>query len=90
MSSTVIRLKKRNSPPAQVGSEEMFFKVVRGAFSQRRKTLKNALASALEGFEKERIEEAISACGLDLGVRGEALGIGEFAALADALMRLSS
>jgi 16S rRNA (adenine1518-N6/adenine1519-N6)-dimethyltransferase len=90
VSSTVIRLKKRNSPPAQVGSEEMFFKVVRGAFSQRRKTLKNALASALEGFEKERIEEAISACGLDLGVRGEALGIGEFAALADALMRLSS
>jgi len=89
VSSTVIRLKKRNSPPVPVGSEKMFFKVVRGAFSQRRKTLKNALASGLEGFDKERIEKAISACGLDPRVRGENLGIGEFAALTDALISLS-
>jgi len=90
VSSSVIRLKKRSSPPARVGSEEMFFKVVRGAFNQRRKTLVNALASALEGFDKERVEKAVSAAGLDPRVRGEELGIGEFAALADALLSLSS
>ena len=45
--STVIRLDVRDRPPVEVGSEEQFLKVVRAAFSQRRKTLPNPLSAGL-------------------------------------------
>ena len=67
--------------PAFVHDEALFFQVVRGAFNQRRKTLLNALAGAFP-LSKEELAACISAAGLPADVRGERLGIPEFAALA--------
>lgn len=82
VTSSVIRMTRRGTPPAEVEDEEMLFRVIRAAFNQRRKTLANALASRL-GLDRGEAEAAIVACGLDARVRGEALSIGEFAALTD-------
>ena len=79
--SAVVRLTMRPEPPAKV-DETAFFRVVRAAFNQRRKTLANAL-DGLCG--RERAAAAIAACGLDGNVRGEALGLEEFAALTNAI-----
>ena len=81
VTSAVIHMKTRDLAPAEV-DETAFFRVVRAAFGQRRKTLANSL-SGLCG--KEMAQEAIRACGLDERVRGEALGIPEFAALTNIL-----
>ena len=85
VTSSVVRLTVRKAPPVEVISEKRFFAVVRAAFNQRRKTLLNALSSGLSGFTKEQIAQAILDCGLDEKVRGEALGIAEFARLSDRL-----
>ena len=85
VTSSVVQLTVRRMPPAAVTSEKRFFAVVRAAFNQRRKTLVNALSSGLNGFSKEQITQAILESGLDEKVRGEALGIAEFARLADRL-----
>ena len=85
VTSSVVQLTVRKTPPAAVVNEKHFFAVVRAAFNQRRKTLVNALSAGLNGFTKEQITQAISDCGLDEKVRGEALGIAEFALLSDRL-----
>ena len=85
VTSSVVKLTVRKAPPVEVMSEKRFFSVVRAAFNQRRKTLLNALTAGLNGFTKEQIAQAISDCGLDEKVRGEALGIAEFARLSDRL-----
>ena len=86
VTSTVIRLERRETPPCPVRSEELMFRIVRAAFNQRRKTLINALAGGLDGrLDKTAIAAAITGIGLDERVRGEALSIAQFAALADAL-----
>ena len=85
VTSAVVRLDVRETPPVTVRDEKRMFRIVRAAFNQRRKTLLNALSSGLSGFTKEQIAAAVEACGLDARVRGEALGIAQFAALSDAL-----
>jgi len=81
VTSSVIRLTPRPKPE-EVDDEDAFFRVVRAAFAQRRKTLLNSLSSALCGtHDKEALRAAIAACGLPEDVRGERLGIPEFAAL---------
>ena len=87
VTSSVIRLRRRAEPPAEVVSEELLFKTVRAAFAQRRKTLPNALGSAFPAG-KDAIAAAIAAAGIDARERGERLGIAEFAALADELAKL--
>ena len=85
VTSSVIKLTARRTPPAAVADEQFFFAVVRAAFNQRRKTLVNALSAGLNGCSKEQVTAAIADCGLDEKVRGEALSIAEFAALANRL-----
>ena len=85
VTSSVVRLDVRKTPPVPVRDEKLMFRIVRAAFNQRRKTLSNALSSGLNGYTKERLAAAIEACGLDARVRGEALSIAQFAALSDAL-----
>lgn len=88
VTSSVIRLTARSEAPAKVEDEKLFFRVVRGAFNQRRKTLANALSSALGEYGKEEIESAIASCGFDARVRGEVLDIEGFAALSNALSEI--
>lgn len=83
VTSAVVRLRRRESPPAAVKDEAELFRVVRAAFNMRRKTLVNALSSGLGGIGKEEAENAVKKCGFDPKIRGEAVGIGGFAKIAD-------
>ena len=85
VTSSVLRLTPRPLP-AEIEDEAFFFRMVRAAFAQRRKTLLNALGAAFGGqVSKEELAGLLDACGLPSDVRGERLGIPEFAALARAL-----
>ena len=84
VTSSVIRLDCRETPPAEVKSEAMFMRVVRAAFAQRRKTLLNALSASFGELSKEQVEKCLLDSGIDPKVRGEVLSIGEFAKIADA------
>ena len=75
-------------PPPEVDDEAHFFRVVRAAFAQRRKTLVNSLSASLGGpLSKEEISNAVSSCGLPENIRGERLSISDFAVLSKALRR---
>ena len=65
--------------------EALFFRVVRAAFAQRRKTLSNALASGFPAFGKAGVTALLTDCGLSPTVRGETLRLDEFAAIANAI-----
>ncbi len=83
--SAVIRIAIDPVRRYTVKDERMMGRTIRGAFAMRRKTLVNSLASEFGELNKEAITEAVIAAGLTPEVRGEKLGISEFAALADAL-----
>lgn len=84
--SAVIRLKSYEEPPVKVKDEKLLFALIRASFNQRRKTLVNGLKNSSElNFTKEEILEALSKCGFNENVRGEALTLAQFAALADVL-----
>ena len=86
VTSAVVRLTPRTEPPQALVEEEQFFRVVRAAFAQRRKTLLNGLSSAFgERLDREALRAALAEAGLPDGIRGERLGIPEFAVLAAAL-----
>jgi len=70
----------RHDPPATEASREEVFAVVDAAFRQRRKTLRAAL-SGWAGSAAEA-ERRLRAAGIDPGLRGESLGVAEFARLA--------
>ena len=80
--SVVIACKVREQPAVQVRSEKMFFRVVKAAFGQRRKTLANALKGG--GLPKEQVRDAMEHAGIDPTRRGETLSLIEFGRLADA------
>ena len=85
VTSTVIRLCRRPSPPVRVRDEDFFFTVVRAAFNQRRKTLVNAVSAGMRNVERAVMEKALAEMGLSPTVRGEALSAEQFAALSDIL-----
>ena len=87
VTSSVIRCQVRETPAvAPACGEEFFFRTVKAAFALRRKTLCNSLCTAFGSRPgKEGVAYAIARCGLSPTVRGEALGMEEFAALADCL-----
>ena len=88
VTSAVVRLVPRPAGP-EVDDPAHFFRVVRAAFAQRRKTLLNSLAASLEGApDRTRLAQAIEGCGLPAGIRGERLSIPQFAQLSQALRGL--
>ena len=82
--SAVVLLEPRAAPPVEVRDDEAFFRVVRAAFAQRRKTLRNTLAAGL-ALPPDVVETACRTAGLDPGRRGETLDLAAFAALTRAL-----
>lgn len=82
--STIIKLKKNKTPPVNLKDKDMFFKVIKAAFGQRRKTLLNALTNS-GGFNKtkEEIREILLGLNIDENARGETLSIEQFASLAN-------
>ena len=88
VTSAVIRLTPRREPPQNLVEETLFFQVVRASFAQRRKTLLNGLSSAFGSrVSKDGLRAVLAEAGLPENVRGETLGIPQFAALAAALSR---
>ena len=83
VNSALVSMKVRENPLLELEDYEFFRKVIKGAFSQRRKTLKNCLLSS--GFGKEKIASAISAMNLDENIRGEKLSIEQFGELSKKL-----
>lgn len=83
--SSVIKLTTRHEKPTPVEDEKLFFRIVRAAFNQRRKTLVNALSSGLGEYTKNEIAEKIVSCGYDDRIRGEMLDFSGFAKIANAL-----
>lgn len=79
--SQVVNLAFQDAPRVAVREETVFRRVVRAAFGQRRKTLRNALKAA--GYSE--LETASARTGIDLQRRGETLSLEEFAALANML-----
>ena len=82
--STVIRLDIRKQPEVDVKREEDFFRVVKAAFSQRRKTLSNTLSSGLS-MNKTQIAELLERAGVASNLRAEQLSMQQFADIANAL-----
>lgn len=82
--SAVIALTRRQQPPVQVTDEGYFFRVVKGAFLQRRKTLANSLNAAL-GVPKAELTALFQSLGLSATARAEQLTMSQMAALANAL-----
>ncbi len=81
VTSAVVRMVPRPAP-AEVDDPDHFFRVVKAAFAQRRKTLLNSLAASLgEQQTKEELAQAIARCGLPPDIRGERLSILQFAQL---------
>ena len=87
VTSTVITLRVRPQRPWQVDDEQIFFRTVRASFAMRRKKLSNGLASGFPELGKNGAAEVIAACGFDANVRGETLGIPEFAKLANEIAK---
>ena len=82
VTSAVITLKVREEKPWDISDQEIFFRAVRASFAMRRKKLINGLASGFPQLGKAGAAEVIAAAGLPENVRGETLGIPEFARLA--------
>lgn len=83
--SAVLHLRSHRQPPVPVHDPARFAAVVRAAFSQRRKSLANALAAGL-GLSAERARHLSAAVGIDPGRRAETLSLAEFARLTAAFM----
>lgn len=87
VTSAVITLRTRAERPWAILDEAVFFRTVRASFAMRRKKLANGLASGFPELGKAGAEEVIRACGFPENVRGETLGIPEFARLANEIVR---
>ncbi|MDD6186785.1 MAG: 16S rRNA (adenine(1518)-N(6)/adenine(1519)-N(6))-dimethyltransferase RsmA [Oscillospiraceae bacterium] len=83
--SAVIRLDIRKDGKPTPKNEENMFRLIRGAFGQRRKTFVNSVNATL-GIPKPDIEAALSQIGVDVRIRPEKLTLAQYAALSDILM----
>ena len=86
VTSAVITLRTRKSLPWEIADKEIFFRTVRASFAMRGKKLSNGLASGFPELGKTGAAEVIAAAGFDANVRGETLGIPEFARIANAIV----
>lgn len=81
--SAVVRITLHEKKPYQPKSERIFFRTIRAAFEQRRKTLPNALSAGFPELEKSVLTDIVVAAGHSADIRGERLSTAEFLTLAD-------
>ena len=82
--SAIMRLDVRGKPSVDVKDERLFFRIVRGAFNQRRKSIINSLSrEAVLGFSKEKLSNILTSIGIDPAVRPENLNLQDFAKIAN-------
>ena len=87
VTSAVVTLRRRTERPWDVADQDIFFRVVRSSFAMRRKKLSNGLASGFPELGKQGAEDVLRVCGFPENVRGETLGIPEFARIANEIVR---
>ena len=85
VNSALVSLKVRKEPLIKLTDYSHFRKTIKSAFSQRRKTLKNCLVS--NGFDKNKVENALKELHLDENIRGEKLPIKTFGELSELLLK---
>ncbi len=86
--SAVIRMKIYDTPPVEVSDEKEMFRIIKASFGERRKTLQNGIKNFPElDYSKEEVSAALNEMGLDENIRGEKLGLQEFARLTDILRK---
>jgi 16S rRNA (adenine1518-N6/adenine1519-N6)-dimethyltransferase len=83
VTSVVLSFEPLLHPRVEIDDEDFFRRVVKGAFAQRRKTLRNSLTGS--GFEALSVDRALGSTGIDPVRRGETLSLADFARLAKAL-----
>lgn len=81
--SAVIKLEIRKEPKVNVLNEEMFFKVIKASFMQRRKTLINGLMNSGIIKDREKLNAILKEANIDSNIRGEKLTIEQFANLSN-------
>ncbi len=81
--SAVLRLDILSEPPVKT-DEKQFFRVIKAAFSQRRKVISNSLSSGL-GMDKQSVNDLLNRAGVPANARAEALSLNDFAAIANCL-----
>ncbi|MBQ6498514.1 MAG: 16S rRNA (adenine(1518)-N(6)/adenine(1519)-N(6))-dimethyltransferase RsmA [Ruminococcus sp.] len=85
--SAVIRLGLRE-PSVHPRDEALLFRVIRGAFAQRRKTVLNSLSSSLS-LDKGELSDILCKAGVDPGARAERLTLQNFSDISDAVYEWS-
>jgi 16S rRNA (adenine1518-N6/adenine1519-N6)-dimethyltransferase len=84
--SSILTLTFLDKPSVSVNDEEVFFRIVRGAFNQRRKSLINSLSrEAVLNISKERLSTVLEGIDIDPSVRPETLSLAQFAKIANAV-----
>ena len=83
--SAVIRLNVRKEPKYVLTDEEKFFKIIKAAFAQRRKTVANSISSTL-GMDKSEVIKALEECKISPTARAENLSMDDFTALAEKIL----
>ena len=86
VTSAVVCLRVRKELPWRIRDRDLFFRTVRSGFAMRRKKLSNGLSAGFPELGKTGAAEVIAGAGLDANVRGEDLGIPEFAAISNAIL----
>lgn len=84
--SAVVVCKNRTAPPVDICDEKLFFKVVKAAFSLRRKMLSNALKNM--GITSQQAQEWLALAGIDPKRRGETLSLQDFANLTNTFAKI--
>lgn len=82
--SSFIKLKIRSKPKVKVSDEQLFFKLVRSAFGQRRKSIKNSLSSVLPG---PLLTDCLKSARIKPSLRAEDLSLADFARLANCIIK---
>lgn len=83
--ATLLTLTPRPGPAVETADLDRYFRVVRGAFVQRRKTLLNALTNSTLGLDRTHAAALLAAAGIEPTRRAQTLTLADFARLADAL-----
>jgi 16S rRNA (adenine1518-N6/adenine1519-N6)-dimethyltransferase len=83
VNSSVVRIRLHKEKPYNPADVDIFFRTVKAAFEQRRKTLPNALSAGFSELPKDLITSLVTECGLSPDIRGEKLDTATFVTLAD-------
>lgn len=87
--SVLVKLERLKQPRIKVGDQALLFLLFKAAFSQRRKTLRNALVNGTR-FNPNQVESVLQKCGVDSTRRGETLSLEEFGFLCVGFEQLDS